>query len=292
MPTDPRLENYLATLDRVLTPIPVSDRADIVTEIKSHVLSALDRDPKPAMDTVLEALGPAEVVANRYLLERGLKPAKPPVSPIVKWLVIGFLGTMGIAATFVMVLAFRFAPLVQVNESEEKVSLLGGLIQIEGEGDISFGDFAKFEGESTETFAPGNPLGIYFGSGKMSVNTADGKKLRWECKGKGTPPKGLATKDGTKSLDLTGFAGVKCEVYVPQGVKLNVGGTNGKVNFEQAKFSVDANLTNGKVSFNAADGTKFAYDFSVERGKADHPNSDANPDYTAKIRVTNGKISN
>src|SRR6187549_1830430 len=101
MTGDPRLESYLTSLERVLRPFPVSDRAEIITEIKSHVLSALERDPQARLDSVLSALGEPETVANRYLLERGLKPTKTSISPIVKWLIIGFLGTFAMILFFI-----------------------------------------------------------------------------------------------------------------------------------------------------------------------------------------------
>jgi uncharacterized membrane protein len=78
MSTDPRLEGYLAKLETVLGPFSASDRAEIIMEIKSHVLAALDRDPNASMDSILAALGEPETVANRYLMERGMKPTKPP----------------------------------------------------------------------------------------------------------------------------------------------------------------------------------------------------------------------
>ena len=98
---DPRLENYLTALDSALKPLSISDRADIVTEIKSHVMSALEREPERALDAILAALGEPETVANRYLIERGQKPSKPSISPAVKWIVIGFLGTFALILLFV-----------------------------------------------------------------------------------------------------------------------------------------------------------------------------------------------
>jgi hypothetical protein len=160
MPLDDRLEHYLARLDRALTAISISDRADIVTEIKSHALSAMEREPKPSLDSVLAALGEPEIVANHYLLERGLKPGKPPVSPIVKWIVIGFLGTL---ATFVILIALLLkaaGPVIKVSDKEDRVTLLGGFIDIDGKkGTVKIGDsFIDGGNAKTEKFqgsAPG-----------------------------------------------------------------------------------------------------------------------------------------
>lgn len=86
MAHDPRLENYLNSLERSLQPLPISDRAEIVTEIKSHVL---------------------------------------------KWIVVGFLGTLAIILAFVGFMVSHFSPLLHVDEQSGHVSILGGLIDIE-----------------------------------------------------------------------------------------------------------------------------------------------------------------
>ena len=45
MTTEPKLEAYLSKLDNYLGQIPVSDRADIIIEIKSHVMEAQLKAP-------------------------------------------------------------------------------------------------------------------------------------------------------------------------------------------------------------------------------------------------------
>jgi len=89
MSIPPKLEGYLSLLDKTLGPISISERAEIVTEIKSHVLEAQQRDPSLSLEAILSSLGEPEQVANKYLLERGLKPSKPSTRPFVKWLVAG-----------------------------------------------------------------------------------------------------------------------------------------------------------------------------------------------------------
>lgn len=137
MTTEPKLEAYLAELDKYLTQIPVSDRADIIIEIKSHVLDAQSKNQTQDIDTILNSMGDAESVAKRYLQERGLQAATPVktssmmwLSSSIKWLVIGFLGFMGIIVIVVSLLIWRFTPLISVDEANNRVSIGGGLIQI------------------------------------------------------------------------------------------------------------------------------------------------------------------
>lgn len=129
---DARLEQYLTSLERALKPFPVSDRADIITEIKSHVQSTLERNPQASLDSLLSALGAPETVANRYLLERGLTTTKPPISPVVKWLVIGFLGTLAMLLIFAGFLVTYFTPILNVDRKKDVVSVMDGIVEING----------------------------------------------------------------------------------------------------------------------------------------------------------------
>ena len=295
MPLDDRLEHYLARLDRSLTAISVSDRADIVTEIKSHILSALEREPKPSLDSVLAALGEPETVANHYLLERGLKPGKPPVSPIVKWIVIGFLGTMATLVILVALLLKAAGPVIKVSDKEDRVTLLGGFIDIDGKkGTVKIGDsFIDSGNAKTEKFQgsypakSGDKLTMKFGNGNVTLDT--GTEWKWDCRGilddKGQP----AAKAST--LDLSAIDHLRCLVTFPKGVSAELEGQNGKIYVDKPEFNLDADLENGRANVTPNEGTKYAFDFSVRNGKSQTPPSDTKPDYKLRIQVGNGKIS-
>lgn len=291
---DPRLENYLSTLDRALSSLSVSDRADIVTEIKSHVLSAMERDPNQSVDTVLASLGEPEMVANRYLLERGLKPGKPPISPVVKWIVIGFLGTMALFLAALVVLAVYLSPVVKVDEEKQQVKLFGGLVQVDGE-DVTIGSQkltkmknSKFSGNATAEKA----IALKLSNGKIEARTAVDQNFSWRCEGTGASAFPLHTKDKTQVLDLSDIAFVGCEIRVPVGHELSITGTNGRVDLDEPRFSASVELANGKVSIDAEKGVRYAYDLNVTNGKVDQFTSDPNPEYRIKAKIGNGKISN
>jgi hypothetical protein len=295
MPLDDRLEHYLARLDRALTAISISDRADIVTEIKSHVLSALDREPKPSMDSVLAALGEPEIVANHYLLERGLKPGKPPVSPIVKWIVIGFLGTL---ATFVILIALLLkaaGPVIKVSDKEDRVTLLGGFIDIDGKkGTVKIGDsFIDSGNAKTDKFqgsAPaksGDKLSVKFSNG--SIIAESGTEWKWDCRGALDDKPEPTAKAGT--IDFSAIDHLRCSLTFPKGVNANIEGTNGKIQLDKPEFNLEASLDNGKATVTPQDGTKYGFDFTVHNGKISAPPSDANPDYKLRIQLGNGKIT-
>lgn len=155
MTTEPKLETYLSELDKSLGQIPVSDRADIIIEIKSHVLDAQMKDSSQSMEDILQSMGNAESVANRYLHERGLSAQKPVkttsmnwLSASIKWLVIGFLGFMAIIMIGAGLLIWKFSPLVSVDQATNRVSLAGGLIQIHDT------DIGKEKNKAVKVIAP------------------------------------------------------------------------------------------------------------------------------------------
>ena len=300
MTSDPRLESYLTSLERVLKPFPVGDRAEIVTEIKSHVLSALERDPQTRLDTVLAALGEPETVANRYLIERGLTPAKPPISPIVKWVVIGFLGTFAMLLIFVGVIALKFTPLLHVDDLKDKVSILGGMIEVDGEkgkvlirgglGDEWHETTNTFEGSISAT--PGQSISVKFGSGKIELNNSESSKFSWSCNSikKGAPS--ATTENNLVALDLSAQGWVKCEISVPEHAKFAINGTDGKLAIEEPRYNISANLINGKVDVEPAEDHSYRYDLQVTHGKMDSfQSSDKSDAFNMAIHLVNGRIS-
>jgi len=167
MGTDPLLENYLATLETILRPIPVSERAEIVTEIKSHVLEALERtEPRPSLQSILDSLGAPEVVANRYLLERRVPMTKPPIHPVAKWLFAGCFGTFALVVVCVTVIVVKFA-------------------DFEDNGNLSFKWMdkpSKTTFTSSALAAGEDEVRVSFLNGKLTFQNSIDRKLGAECR--------------------------------------------------------------------------------------------------------------
>jgi hypothetical protein len=301
MGNDARIENYLASLERALKQLPVSDRAEIVTEIKSHILSALERDPQASIPNVLNALGEPETVANRYLAERGQSLVKPPVSPIVKWLVVGFLGTVALCLLFAGVAMFKFSPLVSIDGAHDRVTLLGGMIDVDGEKDrVKFGK-ALFSGEHSHSVAGikalenGEKRGVLIKAvnGQFEIHTSDKNEIRWECKidSSAEDPVLQATPE-QYLMDMSSLAGVKCELQIPEKHAFGLNVTNGKIILDKPSFDVDLKVRNGKINFISAPGVEYKYDLHVENGQVQgFQSSDKKDAFQIRIDAVNGKIS-
>jgi hypothetical protein len=294
-------------LEQVLKPFPVSDRAEIITEIKSHILSARERDPEGRLDSVLSALGEPETVANRYLIERGLKPTKPPISPVVKWVVIGFLGTVAMLFILIGVVITRFTPLLQIDDLKDKVSLFGGMIQVDGDkGKVwingSFGDGDGYDsGEGSENafegstaISKGQNISVKFKNGKVELTNSTDSKLSWDCTTRGSKAaqnfNPTIDKNGV-ALDLSDLRGVRCELSVPENTQLSVNGKNGKIEINEPHYNLNADLKNGHVQLNPDEEHAYRYSLSVTNGNADtYVSSDKPEAHLISIHLVNGKI--
>jgi hypothetical protein len=284
MEADKKLEQYLTQLDKSLGPIAVSDRADIVTEIRSHVLEAQDREPEKSIDSILSSLGEPETVANRYLMERGLKPVKPSKTPMVKWLTIGFLGTLGIIALFIIVLIYKFTPLVHVDNKKGEVQFLGGTIDISDSDSLS----KKISGSEEIDTHKINKLKITFANGKFVLSQSSGNILKWDCKA--TSHEGAPTINN--GIAIFNLNNAKCEIAYPRELALYIQGGNAKIVMNELTSSIYAKLGNGKVSFLANKGAHYKYDLKVNQGQIDSFESSNSDDaIPVQIEIENGSIS-
>lgn len=287
------LEAYLTKMDKALASISVSDRADIITEIKSHVMTSQERHPEQSMHALLSSLGEPEAVANRFLLERGLKPGKAPKSPMVKWLTIGFLGTVAMLVFLVIVICWSFTPLIHIDGAKGEFELLGGLISIndddDGDGHISFG--GDIIGERSIDMATLKSVEIKFSNGKFEVRHTDQPKISWDCNIKGEEFNvSVDEKTGVALMDMSAADGVKCALVLPER-PYKIEGQNGKVAIIEPKADVAVEMVNGKVSFREAPGTSYNYTLDLNRGsKSRFVSSNAPNAVKVQIKLVNGVI--
>lgn len=83
------IEKYLDTLHYELSSMSISEKAEIITEIKSHINDRLEFGDN--IDDILNALGSPSIVARKYLKEKGIPEAKQSpgcISFFLKWFCI------------------------------------------------------------------------------------------------------------------------------------------------------------------------------------------------------------
>jgi hypothetical protein len=304
-----KIENYLAQLDQELSALPISQRAEIITEIKSHILETTDKNPERALDSVLADLGQPSVVAERYLSAKGVARVPPKSGGWVKRLAIGFAVFFAAILILPVVLAMAgfwyLSPLIQVNESKGHVRLLGGLVDIteDPSGDqLKIGDlhFSRDERAKTANISGEMDLAdqnvtlikIPFNNGKLEVLPSADRKIQWQCKTLGAE-EAKATNDAgivTFNLDSARFA--KCAFHLPSGTKTEIKGNNGKMEIVHPQSHMDVAMNNGKVEVKPDPSRVYDFQVKVLNGETDSfPHSEAKDAVHVNIDLVNGKVS-
>ncbi|MCB0421966.1 MAG: DUF1700 domain-containing protein [Bdellovibrionales bacterium] len=299
------LELYLQKLDQSLGSISVSEKAEIITEIKSHVIEAIQNDPTQSVTSVLRSLGEPEQVANRYLLERGLRPQLAPKHPVLKWLVVGFLGTFAIMVFGVILLVSQFMPIIHVDEQKGRVQILGGLIDVNSDlGQLEIGgltldnfddenDVRVFSGTKSLKEGNWNSLEMKFSNGKARFEISKDEALHYNCKVSKNREGSIFNETDPERLvlDLSKMAYSKCTISLPRGISTIVDGKNGKINIERPNGPFKIQLLNGKIDIEPNESLAYSYNLKVVNGKIDDFENDASEAAIAiEASVINGAI--
>ena len=82
MTPEKQINDYLSQLGVALKGMTVSEREDIVEEIRMHIRERID-DPQCSLDAVFAGLGPAEELAQQYRTGVLVQRARSSISPVV-----------------------------------------------------------------------------------------------------------------------------------------------------------------------------------------------------------------
>jgi hypothetical protein len=269
-----KLEQYLGKLDKGLGQIPVSEKAEIITEIKSHILDAKAKDDSKKLEDILAAIGEPELVANRYLIERGLKPMKAPTHPIFKWLIIGFLGTFAIIVIFISILIWRFTPIMKIHD--DKVTLLGGTIDVDKESDTSFsrwttiGKAVQFD---EKTFDPSRikSVNIQNGAGDVTIKLIKKGDAVLRVGRKGHKCDLISELNISGELLVTTSDKHDCsftsvELSIPSKANVKVKDGSGNINIDSISGNIDAKTGSGDIRIDLDKNTKSKLDLVTGSG--------------------------
>ena len=127
MTPETKVNDYLARLRSELTGMTVSEREDIVEEIRMHIRER-SNDPQSSLDAVLVGLGPADELAQQYRTGLLVQKAQKSTSPLLilraalRWATTGVEGFMvfvialtGYATGVAFLLLAIMKPLFPVN---------------------------------------------------------------------------------------------------------------------------------------------------------------------------------
>lgn len=293
----PELEKYLFRLDKALTGIPVSEKAEIVTEIKSHILDAIDREPEQSLKDILSSLGEPEQVANKYLLEKGLKSKRAPRHPIIKWLIIGFLGTFAIIVAFLVFVLMYFSPVISINNDTGEIIILGGAIKVQDES-IIFYDLDDFSdvlprgslvisGSSAIDTQTTDNVQLRFKHGKIQIEQPKNQDhISWSCQdiifGNEVLVQNMIDK---MYIDFSPLGDINCVVHIPAVKTVSIRGNKGEIILFQPRSATSALLDEGTIFISPVDTQHYVYKTHVTHGNVDQFTSN-NTDTAIPLEAT------
>jgi len=296
-----KIEFYLQQLDRELHTLPVSQRAEIITEIKSHITDSGEKDPARDIDSILQDLGSPRAVAERYLAIKGVPYARPSRrGPLFKWLAIGTVAFFGMIFVSAMMMIWYFSPVIQVDKEMGRVVLLGGLIDVnEKLGQVKVGDLVVNDAITDGVIVQGEEvmsaavrfLKIPFNTAKLDLSVSTDGRLTWNCRAASNASPEVAVVAGVMTLNLDKLNLAKCSVAIPSGLSTEVRGVNGHMDVNSPAGALDIALDNGKVNIHPDPKRVYDFDVKVKNGLKDFfPRSNDKTALKVKVNVINGLV--
>ncbi len=306
MTNELKIEYYLSQVDRELHSLSVSQRAEIVTEIKSHIRDSMESANAKPVEQILQDLGTPRQVAERYLVSKGM-PLTPPrrTGKVFKWLAIGTVGFFALLFFSGIMAAIYLRPFVKVDESTGEVKILGGLIDINVKdemGQVKIGEFTlsdkgidggvDINGEEDVGGKQVKTLVIPFNTAKLEIKHNTTTLLSWNCKAAGDSPDiATETQAGVMTLNLDKLNLAKCSLELPIGIDVQFRGVNGHMDVDYPFANMDIELNNGKVKIHPDPGLAYDFDVKVKNGLKDFfPRSKDKKALKVKVNVVNGLV--
>jgi hypothetical protein len=297
-----KVEHYLLQLDRELHALPVSSRAEIITEIKSHIREASEQEGARDIDAILFDLGTPQAVAARYLSAKGITPrANKNGAKWFKWLAIGTVGFFAFIFLSGIAIVWYLSPIIKVDEKQGHVRLFGGLIDVKEDiGEIKIGDVEindlqdghRSEGREDLTGKSIHTVKIPFNTAKIEIETNEDNVFSWKCKTTGNKAPEAQVSAGTLLFDLDSLNLVKCTIGIPAGLATEVKGVNGHMDVDYPSGNVDIALTNGKVNVHPDPAKVYDFEVKVKNGLQDFfPRSRDKNALKVKVSVVNGLVN-
>jgi hypothetical protein len=218
MTQDPMIESYLSEVESHLSGrISVSEKAEIITEVKARINLERERKPELAMVDLLGQIGRPKEVANHYLSQKGLSPSgvSKGGGSFFKWLLIGFLALIAISLIFTSYLVYKFIP--DVQNIGDSVGIQAGEVE----------DYIDLEGIKQ--------VEISFTNGEVEVEWLSTQtQLHYSCDFMGSSDIPFTFKRDERDPSLLKASGVPsvgvdCEIKLPSKMSLHLLGANGSI---------------------------------------------------------------
>lgn len=258
------INTYIKAIEKNLSDLSLVDRSKIINDIHQEIST----NPALMNDAPL-------VMANQKREAMGFTkfdPAKQ--TSIFRFMMKGFGIMMIVFIMIIGILVWKFTPLLKVDEENNRITILGGLIDIDAKaGKFKIGDEYHFsEPKYKNDFQAKFPIdkqeiNFEFESGKFKLTTSDTNELVVNCKLATLPkPKMVSQTLNEIRVDFTGIKGSSCDLEVPKNANISLIGDAASVTVNLPEFNLAAQIDNGTVGILPVQEINYQYDLSVVNG--------------------------
>jgi hypothetical protein len=283
------LNSFLKVIENYLLDLSIMDKSNILTELSQELYN------KDLID-----LNPLEV-ANNKRISHGHKLYIDKQKPSFgRFLIKAFLVMLSIFIIFISFLIWKFTPLMKIDEKNNRVIILGGLIDIDAKaGKFKImQDYHFTEAQYKNDFQASIPLdpnmksiAIDFSSGLFTIKTAKDNLLNIDCK-LSTPPH-VDMIDQTVDQIKISFKDINgsCEVEIPKDLELTIEAETAHITLVNPEFHTDLNLNTGNIDLDINPEIKYQYNLKVKNGNYPrHLSSKNNSGYKMNLKLGTGNI--
>lgn len=297
------VQRLLSDVDFYLKNLSFEQRTAILATVQEDIQKMREIQPDITEAEIVKKLGPAPQVTLRYASLHGIKIELPRKrSPLTALLKVCIILTLVIGVP-IGIAIFMFTPIMEVDESKGVIKFLGGNIVINSEEQtFQFGD-RVLTGDKRPQSVEGNidvqklnikELELAMNNIDITLRNSADTILNWDCTVHEKVTQDYIDHQQSSSkllLKLDTWSELSCDFNIPQGLKITANASNGRMNFEELKNSIDASLTNGQISFRANQNAGYEFNTNVNSG-VNAIFSNSGDQYKINLNVKKGRISN
>jgi hypothetical protein len=283
------INTYIKAIEKNLNDLSLVDKSRIINEIHQEITN----NPALMNDAPL-------VMANQKREAMGFTKFDPAKQTSVFRFMMKSFGVLMIAFILIIgLLVWKFTPLLRVDEENNRITILGGLIDIDAKaGKFKIGnDYHFSEPKYKNDFQAKFPVGkqdiiFEFESGKFKLTTSETNELVVNCKLATLPkPKMVSQTQSEIKVDFAGIKGSSCDLEVPENANISLVGDAASLTVNSPKFNLDALIDNGTVGIQPIREINYQYDLSVVNGiTGNFDITQGAGTYKISVKMQNGSI--
>ena len=282
---------YLKRVEEYLVDLSIVDKSKILLEVNNEV-----------QEKELKELEEPQILANKKRENYGFIPfkIKKPFSLFALFLKLTALMTVFFVIAIGGVV-WKFYPFFKIDEEKNRVIILGGLIDIDGEaGKYKVLDeyhFSKdhFTNDLQATLALEDDMDeilVNFQSGSFTLANSKTNELKIDCKLASPAPQDMIMQsEEVVRINFNEIKGLSCQLNIPEDRKLSLDGKEGAITIKSPEFNNYIELENGKVLIYPESEIDYKYFLNVKNGFVGEFNSvETESAYEIQVNLENGSI--